>query len=278
MRRLVGVFVLLQRGERCFDLTPPPSILSPFFTSPRFPGCRWNSSFSFKSYCICPVLINLSLSLSYLPFRLPLLPRPPAATPRYSLHPSCNPPHPPSRRLPATAPAFPKSSAIRHLGPINYTVLCAAWLSVRRPPGPASNPQTPWFTPAHSLGKGGRDWRLLLKRFSLPFKCFSFFFLFFTNLPPFHLPLNSYLQLQTPRPTSAFAKMTRAVATLTDPPWQSFSPIGSLANWTSIGGILSMISPEHRDQANWRINWSCDSKRREGRRLVPSEGGQNELD
>lgn len=97
----------LQCCEWCFDLTPTWSILSLFFFPPSlsflFPHCHWNSSFSFKSYCISLVSINLTLSLC-LPFRFST---PPHACIHLvaTLSPSppwspLNPPPPPTARLP----------------------------------------------------------------------------------------------------------------------------------------------------------------------------------
>lgn len=67
---LLVVEVFIPHGA-VSDGRPSPHMINPplfFFTFIFFLHCHWNSSFSFKRYCISHVSINLTLSLC-LPFR-----------------------------------------------------------------------------------------------------------------------------------------------------------------------------------------------------------------
>lgn len=188
--------------EWCFDLTPTQSILFFFyFLSLPFLLCHWNSSFSFKSYCICLVSINLTLSsCSFFHFFTLLHPFFAPSIPLASFPPG-----------PATTLVFPKSSAIRHLQWNNHTVLTQLdWASnICTPPSQTLT----LLLHLHPLTEF-KD--VLVTHFFKPFS-----YIISPKAPPSTLdPLMTYCLLNWPQQWAARYWLT---------------------SWTSIGRIFSMI-------------------------------------
>lgn len=169
---------------------PNPGMIRSFFFFLSFLllHCHQNSSFSFKSYCISLVSINLPLSLC-LPFHFssPRIP-PSILCPALPLPPGL-----------ATTLVFPKSSAIRHLQRINYTVLTQLdWGSnIYTPP-----PQTPML-PLHLHPLTDFQCFFLY----LCFSCFASFL----RLPLYSPSPKTFTFDSRPHPDLLCTKMTTAV-------------------------------------------------------------------